>query len=85
MITLQENLLNLIREKCSPLWRIDIYKDHIITNLPEIEDDFRQVYNKAKKEIIACIELYVPERHSEMHFEVRIGSWNCSFKIGKTI
>jgi len=81
----QENLLNIIREKCSSHWELNVFKDHIIINLPDLEEDFRSVYLKVKREITACIQQHFPERNTEILFEVRNGSWNCSFKLGKTV
>jgi len=81
----QENLLNIIREKCSSGWLLDVFKDHIIINLPDTEEDYRSAYSKAKREITRCIQQHFPERNTEILFEVRNGSWNCSFKLGKTV
>jgi hypothetical protein len=85
MEILQEHLLNLIRDQCSSLWELTVFQDHIIINLPNNEEDFRSSYNKVKKEITVCVQQYLPERNADLLFEVRIGSWNCSFKLGKTV
>jgi hypothetical protein len=66
MEILQENLLNIIREKCSSGWELNVFEDHIIVN------------------IIRCVKQHFPDRDFDILFEVRNGSWNCSFKIGKT-
>lgn len=85
MEVLSENLIISISEKCSSSWKLEAFKDHIIINLPDdTGEDFRSVYNKVKREITACVGLYFPDRRSDALFEVRSGSWNCSFKIGKT-
>ncbi|HEY0246448.1 MAG TPA: hypothetical protein VGC01_12850 [Mucilaginibacter sp.] len=84
MEILQDSLLNLIREQCSSYWELSVFKDHIIVNLPDMEEDYRAVYNKAKREIIACVKQHFPERNTDLLFEVRNGSWNCSFKLSKT-
>ncbi|WP_295797848.1 hypothetical protein [Mucilaginibacter sp.] len=81
----QENLLSIIREKCSSGWQLDVFRDHIIINLPDNEKDFRLAYSKAKEQITACIQQHFPERNEDVLFEVRNGSWNCSFKLGKTV
>jgi hypothetical protein len=83
MEILPENLLTIIREKCSPGWELNVFQDHIIINLPDIEIDFRSAYSKIKKEIAACVLQHFPERNADILFEVRNGSWNCSFKLGK--
>jgi len=85
MVILPEELLNIIREKCSSHWELEVYKDHIIINLPDMEEDFRSAYLKVKREITACVKQHFPERSTELLFEVRNGSWNSSFKLGKTI
>jgi hypothetical protein len=85
MELLQEDSLKLIREKCSSHWQLDVYRDHIIINLPDTEKDFKLAYNKVKQEIIACVGQHFPERDTELLFEVRNSSWNCSFKVKKTI
>jgi hypothetical protein len=85
MEILQENLLNIIREECSSGWELNVFGDHIIVNLRDKVDDFRSAYATIKKEIIACIQQHFPERDSDVLFEVRNSSWNCSFKLGKTI
>ena len=81
----QEHLLNIIREKCSSHWELNVFKDHIIINLPNMEEDFRSAYLKVKREITTCAKQHFPERNTEILFEVRNGSWNSSFKLGKTI
>jgi hypothetical protein len=84
MEILQANLLNIIREKCSSGWELNVFQDHIIINLPDMKKDFRSAYSKVKKEITACVLEHFPERDTDVLFEVRNGSWNCSFKLGKT-
>jgi len=84
MEILQENLLNIIREKCSSGWQLEVFRDHIIINLQDNEKDFRSAYSKVKREITECIQQHFPERNTDILFEVRNGSWNCSFKLGKT-
>jgi hypothetical protein len=85
MEILPEDLLNIIREKCSPHWELEVYKDHIIVNLPDATEDYRSVYQQIKKDITKCVKQHFPERNTELLFEVRNGSWNSSFKLGKTI
>jgi hypothetical protein len=85
MEILHESLLNIIHEKCSSHWELNIFKDHIIINLPDTEEDFRSAYRKVKREITACVKQHFPERNTEILFEVRNGSWNSSFKLGKTV
>jgi len=58
--------------------------NHIIINIPDKEDDFRFAFNKAKHEITECVKQHFPERNSDVLFEVRSASWNCSFKLRKT-
>jgi hypothetical protein len=82
---LQKSLLEIIPEKCSPVWELAVFQDHIIINLPDKEDNFRSAYAKVKQEITACVHKHFPERNEELVFEVRNGSWNCIFKIGKTV
>lgn len=84
METLQENIVNVIREKCSPDWVLSIFNDHVIVNLPVSSEESRLAYNKAKKDITSCIKEYVPERNADILFEVRSGSLNCSFKLALT-
>ena len=84
MEILQEDLLNIIREKCSSGWELNVFGDHIIINLRDKEDDFRSAYSKVKQEITICVKQHFPERNADILFEVRNGSWNCSFKLGKT-
>ena len=84
MEIVQENILNLIRDNCSAYWELNVFKDHIIINLPETNEDYRLAYTKAKQEITACVKLHFPERDTELLFEVRNGSWNCSFKLMNT-
>jgi hypothetical protein len=64
---------------------LTVFKDHIIINLPNKEEDYRSAYSKVKKEVTGCVQQHFPERNTELLFEVRSGSWNCSFKLGKTI
>ena len=85
MEILQENLINIISEKCSSGWELNVFEDHIIINVKDAEGDFRAEYHKIKQEITLCIKAHFPERNEDILFEVRNGSWNCSFKIGKTI
>jgi len=85
MEILQENLLNIIREKCSSGWDLNVFEDHIIINVKDAEGDFRAAYSMIKQEITLCIKAHFQERIEDILFEVRNGSWNCSFKIGKTI
>lgn len=85
MEILQENALNIIREKCSSGWDLNVFGDHIIINLKNDEEDFRTAYSNIKQEITQCIKKHFPERNVDILFEVRNGSWNCSFKIGKAI
>jgi len=85
MEVLQVNILSIIREKCSPAWGLNVFGDHIIVNIMEKEDDFRPAYARVKKEITQCMKAHFPERNADILFEVRNGSWNCSFKIGKTL
>jgi hypothetical protein len=80
----QENILTLIRDHCSMQWELNVFIDHIIISLPETNEDYRLAYIKAKQEITACVKLHFPERDTELLFEVRNGSWNCSFKLSKT-
>jgi len=49
MEILRENLLNLIREKCTSTWELDVFEDHIIINVKEEKGDFRPVYISIKK------------------------------------
>ena len=84
MEIVQENILNLIRDHCSAYWELNVFKNHIIINLPETNEDYRLAYIKAKQEITACVTLHFPERDTELLFEVRNGSWNCSFKLMNT-
>jgi REP element-mobilizing transposase RayT len=84
MEILQENLLKLIGEQCSSHWELEVYKDHLIINLPDTQEDYRSVYQQVKKEITRCVQQHFPERYTELLFEVRNGSWNASFKVGKT-
>jgi hypothetical protein len=83
MEILPENLLELISEHCSSHWELKVYKDHLIINLPDTQEDYRSVYLQVKKEIAGCVQQHFPERATELRFEVRNGSWNASFKIGK--
>lgn len=85
MEVLQENILDTIREKCSSGWNLDVFEDHIIVNIIEKEDNFRPAFAVIKQEITRCVKEHFPERMTDILFEVRNGSWNCSFKIGKTI
>ena len=85
MEIIQDNLLNIIREKCSSGWKLDVFEDHIIVNITVTEKDFRPIYATVKQEITRCIKTHFPERSADILFEVRNGSWNCSFKIGKTL
>ena len=85
MEILQEDLLNIIREKCSSGWDLNVFGEHIIVNVPEKQDNFRSAYAMVKQEITQCVKEHFPERSADILFEVRNGSWNCSFKIGKTI
>jgi len=85
MEILQENLLNIIREKCSSGWDLHVFGDHIIVDVMHKENNFRSAYVTVKQEITRCIKEHFPERSIDMLFEVRNGSWNCSFKIGKTM
>jgi hypothetical protein len=84
MDLLFETLLKSIREQCSANWNLDVFRDHIIVNLPAAEEDFRTAFHKVKREITTCVGEHFPDRESDTLFEVRNGSWNCSFKIGKT-
>ena len=70
-----ENLLSIIREKCSSGWELNVFQDHIIVNLPDEEEDFRSAYSKVKREITACIQQHFPERNADVLFEVRNDSW----------
>jgi hypothetical protein len=81
MEILQEHLLNLISNQCSSHWELTVFQDHIIINLPRCEEDFRSAYSKVKQEITSCVLHYFPERNADLLFEVRVGSWNCSFKL----
>jgi len=85
MEILQEKMLNTIREKCSSAWDLDIFVDHIIVNIIAKDDNFRTAFAIVKQEITRCVKEHFPERSTDILFEVRNGSWNCSFKIGKTI
>jgi len=85
MEILQQNLLKLIAEKCASYWEINVFQDHILIHLPDTEKDFKSAYRKVKKEITACVQQHVPVRDHEVSFEVRNGSWNCSFKLGKIL
>ena len=85
MEILHEDLLNVIREKCSSGWELSVFGDHIIVNVVEKQSEFRLVYSSIKQEITQCVKANFPERGIDILFEVRIGSWNCSFKIGKTM
>jgi hypothetical protein len=82
---LRENLLKLIREKCAAHWELNLFRDHIIINLPDKEVDFRSACQQVKREITVCIKVHFPERDQDVLFEVRSGAWNSSFKLGKTI
>jgi hypothetical protein len=84
MEILQENLLNIIREKCSSGWELNVFEDHIIVNIMAKDSDFRSTYAIVKQEITRCVKQHFPDRDFDILFEVRNGSWNCSFKIGKT-
>jgi hypothetical protein len=84
MEILLENLIKLISEQCSSHWEPEVYKDRIIINLPDTREDYRSVYQQVKKEITKCVQQHFPERDTELLFEVRNGSWNASFKVGKT-
>jgi len=75
----------MIREKCSSGWDLDVFGEHIIINIPENQDNFRSSYAMVKQEITRCVKDHFPERSADILFEVRNGSWNCRFKIGKTI
>jgi hypothetical protein len=55
MEILRENLLNLIREKCTSTWEHDVFEDHIIVNVKEQVADFRPVFSSIKKEITRCV------------------------------
>ena len=85
MEILQENLLNIISEKCSSGWELLVFGDHIIVNVMEKENNFRSAYATVKQQITLCVKEHFPERSADILFEVRNGSWNCSFKIGKTM
>jgi len=85
MEILQENLLKILREKCSSGWDLNVFGDHIIVNAREEEDNFRSAYITVKQEITRCVKAHFPERSNDILFEVRNGSWNGSFKIGKTM
>jgi len=82
---LQEDLLNLIREQCASHCVLELFRDHIIINLPGDEADFRSAYQKIKREISNCVKVHFPERDKDFLFEVRSGAWNSSFKLGKNI
>jgi hypothetical protein len=82
---LQENLLKLIREKFATHWELELFRDHIIINLPDKETDFRSACQHVKREVTACVKAHFPERDQDVLFEVRSGAWNSSFKLGKTI
>ena len=73
----------MIGEKCSPEWHLKLFMDHIVISLPNEPNDFRFAYSKAKQEITECVQQHFPERNAELLFEVRNGSWNCSFKLRK--
>lgn len=62
MEILQDNLLNIIREKCSSGWSLDVFEDHIIVNITGTEKDFRPTYAAVKQEITRCIKTHFPER-----------------------
>lgn len=81
----QENITELIREKCSVHWELAVFNGHVIINLPDDEADFRLAYGRVKTEVTRCIRQHWPDRDSELLFEVRNSSWNCSFKLGKSI
>ena len=85
MKTSQEILLTIIQDKCSSLWQLDVFMDHIIINLPDKELNFRSAFMKVKQDIMLCVQQHFPKRDTEILFEVRNGSWNCSFKLKKTI
>jgi hypothetical protein len=85
METLQEDIVRLIKEHYSSDWEVDIFKDHIIINLRDKREDYRPAYQQVKQEITKCIRQHFPEREAELLFEVRTGSWNFSFKLGKTM
>jgi hypothetical protein len=85
MELLQENLLKLIAEKCSSHWEVNIFQDHVLVHLPDTEKDFKSAFRTVKKEITVCVQEYLPVRNTEVLFEVRNGSWNCSFKLGKSL
>ena len=85
MEVLQENILKLLKEKFPPHWDPGIFKDHIIINLPETPEDYRTIYYQVKQEVSVCVRERFPERADDLLFEVRNGSWNSSFKLGKTM
>ncbi|EHQ31008.1 hypothetical protein [Mucilaginibacter paludis] len=85
MEILQANMLNIIREKCSSGWSLEVFGDHIIVNVLRKEDNFRPVFALVKQTITRCVKEHFPERNDDVLFEVRNGSWNCSFKIVKTL
>ncbi|MDB5110530.1 MAG: hypothetical protein JWR67_1644 [Mucilaginibacter sp.] len=80
----QENILNLIREKCSSHWELNVFKNHIIISLPDTQEDYRSAYRQIKQEITKYVRQHFPERDEELIFEVRKGSWNFSFKLRQT-
>jgi hypothetical protein len=84
MEILHENILKLIREQCPAHWELEVFRDHIIVNLPDTLQDHHAVYRQAKKEITQCVNRHFPERAMELLFEVRNGSWNGGFKLPKT-
>ncbi|QEM03093.1 hypothetical protein DIU31_006000 [Mucilaginibacter rubeus] len=85
METLQESVVNTIREKCSSDWTLSVFNSHVIVNLPKTAEDQRAAYNTVKKQITACIKEHLPERSTDISIEVRSGSLNCGFKLGATL
>jgi hypothetical protein len=79
---LREAMISLIRDKCPPDWEPALFKRHILVHVPETEGNFLPYYRKVKKEITACVTEQFTVLEEEMLFEIRSGSWNCSFKLG---
>jgi hypothetical protein len=84
MEILYEELLNTIHEQCLSDSSQEVFKDPIIVNLLATGEDFKGDYHQVKREIMTCVETHFPDKELDILFEVRNGSWNCSFKIGKT-
>jgi hypothetical protein len=81
----QETVVSILREKCPSDWEPILFKGHILIHLPDTELDFTSTYRKVKQQITACVKEHMPDRQEEVLFEIRNNTWNCSFKLGKTV